>query len=167
MKKRYLIAIVIAGIILIVISAIHFFERPKSGDVAPPFTLKDISGKEISLESEKGKIVFLNFWSTWCGVCLSEVPTIEKLYEEFKGRDVEVLTVLVDDDGRNLKDIKKKMVLNYPVATDPEGKTADSYQVWGVPESFIIGRDGVILERSPAAINYSKMKRSLEDYLAR
>ncbi len=167
MKKRYLIAIVIAGIILIVMSAIHFFERPRTGDVAPAFTLKDTAGGQVSLDSAKGKLVLLHFWSTWCGACLSEIPTIGKLHDEFKGKGVAVLTVLVDDDGRDLADIARRTPINYPVLLDPKGETADSYQVWGVPETFIIDRAGVILDRTAATLNYAETKKFLEARLAR
>jgi peroxiredoxin len=166
-KKRYLIAIVIAGIILIMMSAIHFFETPSKGDVALPFTLKDTAGNEISLESERGKVVLLHFWAPWCEVCMAEVPVIEKLYDDFKGRDLALLTVLVDDDGRHIPAIKKRTPIDYPVLIDPEGEVADSYRVWGVPESLIIGRDGVILDRWATATDYAKAKAQLEHYLSR
>lgn len=166
MKKRYLIAIMIAGIILTVMSAYHFWARPKSGDMAPPFTLKDISGKEVSLENEKGRLVFLHFWSTWCWTCISEIPAVEKIYNEFEEKDLVVLTILVDDDGRNLSGIMKRTQINYPVLLDPEGSVADAYAVWGVPETFIIDRNGVILDRTASAINYNEVKRYLDLLLA-
>ena len=165
MKTRYLIVIMIAGIIIIVMSAIHFYKRPKTGDAAPPFKLADISGKQISLESHKGKIVFLHFWASWCGTCLSEIPAVERIYKEYEGKDLAVLTILVDDDGRSLSEIKKRTQLNYPVLLDPEGEVADAYQVWGVPETFVIDRNGVILERSASAIRYDEMKQHLDRLL--
>jgi len=166
-RTRYLIVIMIAGIIIIVMSAISFFGSPGKGDSAPQFALSDLSGKDVTLEGERGNIVVLNFWATWCGTCLSEIPVIEKIYREFKDKHVSVLTVLVDDDGGMIDSIKKRMNLTYPVYADPEGLVADSYQVWGVPETFIIDDGGIILDRFRSAVDYSTLRSRLEDHLSK
>lgn len=148
-------------------SAISYFKGPRSGDAAPAFVLSGLTGGEASLEKERGKLVLLNFWATWCGTCLSEIPVIEKIYNEFKDKDVAVITVLVDDDGAMLGPLKDRMNFSYPVYPDPDGLVADSYQVWGVPETFVIGPDGVILERSRSAVDYASLKKKLEEHLSR
>lgn len=167
MKTRYLIVILIAGIIIAVMSAIGLFEAPRRGDVAPSFVLSGFAGGEASLEKERGKFVLLHFWATWCGTCLSEIPVIEKLYEEFKDRNVAVVTILVDDDGAMLGPLKDRMNFTYPVYADPKGLVADSYQVWGVPETFVIDRDGVILNRTNSALDYPSFRKTLEGYLSK
>ena len=167
MKTRYLIVILIAGIIIAVMSAIGLFKGPGKGDAAPAFVLSGLSGSEASLEKERGKLVVLHFWATWCGTCLSELPVIEKLYNEFHDKGVAVVTVLVDDNGAMLAPLKERMNFTYPVYPDPDGLVADSYQVWGVPETFIIGPDGVILDRTRSAVDYPSFKKKLEGHLSK
>lgn len=165
MKTRYLIVIVIAGIIIAVMSAIHFYERPKVGDIAPSFQLKTTEGKDVSLSDYSGKTVFLHFWSSSCGTCLSEIPTMEKFYNEFQHKDFVFLTILVDDDGRNLPEIRKRTPLTYPILMDTEGAVADAYEVWGVPESFFIDRNGIILERTTSKTDYNEARQYLDRLL--
>lgn len=167
MKTRYLIVILIAGIIVTVMSAIGFFSGPRRGDTAPQFVLHDLSGREVALQGERGNIVVLNFWATWCGTCISEVPVIEKIYREFREKHVSVITVLVDDDGGMLETLKKRMELTYPVYPDPDGLVADSYQVWGVPETFIIDDGGMILDRFRSAVDYKTLSTRLEEHLSK
>ena len=163
MKTRYLIAIVIAGIIIVVMSAIRFFDRPGAGDAAPQFVLQDIQGVNHSFADYNGKTVFLHFWATWCGKCLQEIPEMEKLYGEYRDSDIVILSVLVDDDGSNLPAIKSRQPLDYTVLVDPQGEAADLYKVWGVPESFIIDRNGLIVLRSISAVKYGYIKARLEE----
>ncbi len=167
MRTRYLIAIVIAGIILTVMSAISFFERPKIGDAAPPFELKDASGAAWSLESFRGRTVLLHFWATWCGTCLSELPALESAYRELGGGSVAIVTILTDDEGRSLSALKGRTPISFPVLLDMDGTVSDAYEVWGVPVSFLIDVNGVIVGRTSSPLTYNSLMSLLQIPLTR
>ena len=120
--------------------------RPKLGFTAPNFTLPGIDGKKVSLADYKGKVVFLNIWATWCPTCREEMPSMEKLYEQLKGKDFEILTVSVDASGaKAVAPFMKAHKLTFPVLLDTSGGTIQNlYGTTGVPESFIIDKAGII-----------------------
>ena len=167
MKTRYWIAFGIAGIIIVMMSAYHYWERPTKGDVAPSFALQDIANETISLSDYRGKVVFLHFWATWCHTCQSELPLIDKLNREYSTKDLKVLSILVDEQHpqKNAKEMKRIVPFDFPVLIDPQGKVADTYEVWGVPESFIIDREGMIVARFSHAIDESEIKSFLSKLL--
>jgi cytochrome c biogenesis protein CcmG/thiol:disulfide interchange protein DsbE len=115
------------------------------GSPAPNITLPGLDGKTVSLKDYRGKVVFLNIWATWCPTCREEMPSMEKLYQELKGEAFEILAVSVDKGGaRAVAPFMKAFNLSFPVLLDPEGTIARPYGVTGVPESFIINKEGSI-----------------------
>jgi peroxiredoxin len=157
-RRLSIIFILIAGIAFIVMSAIHYFKRPSKGDIAPPFSLEEISGQSISLEEYRGKFVLLHFWATWCGTCRYELPAIENLNEKFKDSGLVVVSVLADDKA--VPGLKQIFKITFPVLLDPEGAVADKYMVYGVPESFIIDPEGIIVSRLSGKVNWDSRLRS-------
>ena len=110
---------------------------------APDFTLKDYAGREVKLSSLRGQVVLVNFWATWCGTCVVEVPSMEKLVEKERGKPFRLLAVSVDDDWPT---VRKFFAKGTPldVLLDP-GR--DVPKAWGTvqfPESFLIDKDGII-----------------------
>lgn len=119
--------------------------RIKVGLPAPNFTFPGLDGKKISLTDFKGKVVFLNIWATWCPPCREEMPSMEKLYQELKGNDFEILAVSVDASGATaVAPFMKEYKLSFPALLDPGGTIKNLYGTTGVPESFIIGKEGII-----------------------
>ncbi len=120
--------------------------QPVVGVNAPDFVLTDINGQPHSLSSMKGKVVVIDFWATWCPPCQASIPIMNKLYEKFKGANFEMLGISIDDgagaDGM-VRSFVKNFQVAYPVARDDKG-VADMYGVSGIPNLFIIGKDGVI-----------------------
>ena len=120
----------------------------RKGVSAPNFSLPDLNGKMISLSDFKGKVVLLNIWATWCLPCVEEMPSIEKLHQELKDEKFEILAVSIDESGTEaVRPFMKNHKLSFPALTDTEGKTKTLYRITGVPESFIIDKDGIILEK--------------------
>ena len=114
------------------------------GRKAPDFTLLDLDGRSVTLSSLRGKVVVLDFWATWCGACKEEMPTLEKIGEGYKAKQVIVLGI---SDERP-STVKKWMVSNQrnmATAIDPDGKTSEQYDVEGIPAILVIGRDGRVL----------------------
>ena len=154
-SKILLIFLVIVGIGIIVLlqtkdSSFNLSGRPRLGKgvSAPDFALPDLDSKTVNLADYKGKVVLLNIWATWCPPCVEEMPSMEKLHKELKDVDFEILAVSIDVSGaKAVIPFMKKHKLSFSVLTDTEGAIKSLYQTTGVPESFIIDRKGIIVEK--------------------
>ena len=120
-------------------------EYPAEAFLSPQFELPSLAGGMIKLSDYRGKVVFINFWATWCGTCEVEMPSMEKLYRKYKDSGFEMLTISVDKDQSLIEPFMKKFNLTFPVLLDPESKVAKKvYKTTGVPETFIVDRRGLI-----------------------
>jgi peroxiredoxin len=117
---------------------------PVKGDVkAPDFSLQDLNGKKFGLNQFKGKVIFINFWATWCGPCKEEMPSMEVLHKQFKEKNFVLLAVSVDYEGQKLvKEFIHKYQYTFPVLVDPNCNTLDLFQVKGIPATFLIDKRG-------------------------
>lgn len=111
---------------------------------APDFTLQDLSGKTRKLSEFRGKVILLNFTTTWCPWCLKEIPNLKKLHERYKGSDFVFISVYLQESQRKVSSFVEKHALPYTILLDTEGKVASSYGVRGVPTKVIIDKDGSI-----------------------
>lgn len=128
-------------------------EPMRDNSPTPDFALLDPTGKKISLKDFRGKLVFLNFWASWCVPCREEMPAMERLYQEFKNRNFIVLAVNVKDNRRDALAFVKELKLTYPIGLDPDGEVGLLYGAWGLPTTYLIGPKGEGLARlwGPAA----------------
>jgi len=154
-QSLMLIVLIMVGAGVIVLlqtkdSSFNLSGKPRLGKgvPAPNFTLPGLDGKMVSLADYRGKVVLLNIWATWCPPCVEEMPSMEKLYQALKGEGFEILAVSVDVSGaKAVLSFMKKHKLNFPALTDTKGSIKSLYQTTGVPESFIIDKDGIIVEK--------------------
>ena len=118
-----------------------------AGKVATDFKLRDLGGHEVSLSSMRGKVVFLNLWATWCEPCRREMPSIETLYEKFgKDKSFVILAVSEDSDGsKAVAPYVKQSGYKFEILLDPRNDVGEAYNVSGIPETFVIDRDGRIV----------------------
>jgi peroxiredoxin len=114
------------------------------GKKAVEFTLPDVSGGEVTLQSFRGKVVLLNFWATWCGPCREELPELDRVQEKFRKRGFAVVAVTVDNELENVRSFLKKYNLKLQAGWDRRKKVADAYKVEKMPSSYLIDRNGVI-----------------------
>ncbi|MEW6739417.1 MAG: peroxiredoxin family protein [Nitrospirota bacterium] len=115
---------------------------------APDFTLNDINGKKVNLSEFRGKAVLLNFWATWCGPCRAEMPSLNNLYNEYKDKGLVVLAVSVDASEKPVKSFARELKLTFPVLMDKDKAVSfDEYAVLGLPTTFLIDRNGVVIEK--------------------
>jgi peroxiredoxin len=147
-----LMAVGVGIIVLLQLKDSSFNSSGKSllgeGVPAPNFSLPDLEGKKVSLTDFKGKVVLLNIWATWCAPCVAEMPSMEKLYQELKGEDFLLLAISVDESGAEaVKPFVEKHRLGFPVLLDTNGEIKNLYQATGIPESFIIDKNGIIVEK--------------------
>ena len=113
----------------------------------PDFTLPDPAGKKVSLKDFRGKLVMLNFWATWCAPCREEMPTMERLYQEFKNKGFVILAVDVKDKKTDALAFIKELKLTFFVVFDLEGEVGFLYGVWGLFATYLIGAKGEGLAR--------------------
>lgn len=118
------------------------------GKVAPDFALSDLNDKPYRLSDFRGKVVFLNFWATWCKPCKEEMPSMEVLYKNFEKDGLVILAVSIDrvTTTKDIPPFVKGMNLTFPVLIDSWGKTDKPYKRMGVPETFIIDQEGIVRE---------------------
>jgi peroxiredoxin len=127
----------------------------KDNKKAPNFYLEDLSGKKVELKHLKGKVIFLNFWATWCGPCKEEMPSMEYLYQQFKEKDFIFLTISLDYEGKNkVKEFIEKERYTFPVLLDSKCKTFDLYKVKGIPTTIIIDRKGIMIGKAIGPRNW-------------
>lgn len=118
-------------------------EKPQKSILAPDFTLEDLSGKRLSLKSLRGKVIFLNFWATWCVPCRQEMPTMEKLHRERKKDGLEVVAVNYRESKEEVRKFIGELGLTFTVLLDKDGKVSEEYGIWSLPLSYFIARRGV------------------------
>jgi len=125
-------------------------ERMKVGNPAPQFTCYSPKGKEITPADFKGKVLLIDFWASWCGPCRAETPNLKKVYEEMKGKDVEFLSVSIDENMDAWKKAMKEDGASWPQAcTKDVGKgVMDLYQFSGIPFILVIDKNGNIYRKS-------------------
>jgi thiol-disulfide isomerase/thioredoxin len=112
------------------------------GQVAPDLRLQTEGGKSVSLAENKGKVVLVDFWASWCGPCKTSFPALDALYREYEARGFEVIAVNLDDRRRDAEDFLADRPHVMPVVFDPEGRSPRAFGLWGMPSSFLVGRDG-------------------------
>ena len=149
-----IVLIVILIGILILLQTKDTFYNPSDGSQlakglpAPNFSLPGLDGQMVRLTDYRGKVVLLNIWATWCPPCVEEMPSMEKLYQELRGDGFEILAVSIDESGaQGVRPFMKKHNLSFPALIDSKETLKDLYQTRGVPESFIIDKDGILIEK--------------------
>jgi peroxiredoxin len=124
---------------------------------APDFTFPGMDGKMVSLSDFRGKVVLVNIWATWCRSCVDEMPSMEKLYQKLKGEDFEILAVSIDSLGAEVvAPFMKKYKLTFPALIDSAGAIRMGYRTTGVPESFIIDKDGILVKKIIGSLDWTK-----------
>jgi thiol-disulfide isomerase/thioredoxin len=115
---------------------------------APAVVGTDLEGHSLRLEDFRGRVVFLNFWATWCIPCRQEMPAMERLYRDFKARGLVVLAVNFQEDPEEVKAFVRDLKLTIPVVLDPAGAAATAYLVRGLPATFLIDRNQLVSGRA-------------------
>jgi cytochrome c biogenesis protein CcmG/thiol:disulfide interchange protein DsbE len=114
----------------------------------PQFALTSLEGKTVAMKDLAGKVVIVDFWATWCGPCREEIPHLNELYSEHKGKGLEIVGISMDSDGTDgVKDFARQFRIQYPIVMGDE-KVAESFGgIMGLPTTFIIDRKGRIAKK--------------------
>lgn len=140
-------------------------ERLEVNMPAPPFELEGMDGSRISLESLKGKVVLLNFWATWCAPCVNEMPYMEEAHSAGKDRGLVVIGVNVYQKADRVERFLEKTGISFTIGLDPKGKMARDYGVSAIPATFLLGRDGKILNFVMGVVSREQLDQWLAEAL--
>jgi peroxiredoxin len=129
------------------------------GHPVPDFIYPGLDGEMVRLSDYRGKVVLVNIWATWCRPCVEEMPSMERLYQKLKAKKFEILAVSIDSLGlKAVAPFMQKYKLTFPALTDPKGTIARTYKTTGVPESFIIGKDGKLIKKIIGPLDWAHPK---------
>jgi len=135
---------------------------------APDFRLPALDGSgEIAMSDFRGDVVVLNFWATWCGPCRREAPGLQSTWDAYRDGGVRFLGVNYRDDRAAAREYEREFGITYPSVFDPAGELAFSYELVGLPTTFIIDRDGRIVYRFVGYIDAAILQDALDDVLGR
>jgi peroxiredoxin len=123
-------------------------QAPKEEVEAPDFSLPDVAGRATRLKDFRGKVVFLNFFATWCEPCRVEMPAMEQLYQMYRDKGMVVLAVDIRESAKDVRTFTQELKLSFPALLDGDGSVAYTYGIRPVPATYLIGRDGKILWRA-------------------
>lgn len=115
-----------------------------SAGPAPDFTLRTTAGGNLRLQEQRGRVVMVNFWATWCGPCKIEMPHLVRLYEKYRASGFQLLGVNIDDDPRNAVAGAAKLGITFPVLLDGDKRVAKLYDLSTMPTTLLIDRDGTL-----------------------
>jgi len=131
------------------------------------FTLKDSAGKQVKLADYKGKVILLDFWATWCGPCKIEIPWFVEFQNKYGNQGLSVLGVVVEDAEDKIKPFADQYKMNYTVLNgiDREDVTNAYGPIWGLPTTFLIGRDGKICRKHAGLVSKDAFERTIKALL--
>jgi len=117
----------------------------EEGDAAPNFSAPRLEGGgQLSLSDYKGKVVFVDFWASWCGPCLTSLPLIEEMRKQFPDEDFQVVAINLDQDKKKARRFLAKHSIGYPSVSDPKGLLPERFGLSTMPSSYLLDRDGVV-----------------------
>lgn len=110
--------------------------------IAPDFTLRTMNGPNLRLHEQRGQVVLVNFWATWCGPCRQELPHLNRLYEKYRASGFQLLGVNIDDDARAATELAARLGVKFPVLLDTDKKVSRLYDMSAMPATVVVDRDG-------------------------
>jgi len=167
LKMKWLI-LILAGLMIGTVTnpSTSYSKEVEKVRPAKEFYLKDLQSKKVSLSDFRGKVVLLNFFATWCPPCRQEIPELAKIYQQNKKRGLVILGISLDTDGVPfiLNSFVKRMKIPYPILIGT-GEVAEDYQVFGIPTTFLIDKEGKIVKRFEGVVSPIHFENALKDLL--
>jgi len=155
-SRRALAVLIVLASLVIAALAVY---RGRVTWLAPDFVLEDLNGHTVRLFDFRGKVVFINLWTTWCEPCRVEMPSMEALYQRLRDDGLVMLAVNADANGREAVELfVRKLGLTFPVLLDPDGVVPGRYGATGYPETFIVDRDGRVVAHEIGPQDWSEVR---------
>lgn len=167
---RWLRLSIVLGIVALVIVLMLSFRRDprdiSTGTINKPaaeFTLERLDGGgTLALSDHRGKVIVLNFFASWCVPCKEENPALIRVWERYRTSDVVLIGILYEDSVENGRRYIRDNGVTWPTLIDPDGRVQFAYGVFGIPETYFIGPDGVIAGRRIGAIDEATLVNAIE-----
>jgi peroxiredoxin len=157
--RRLVVTLVAVAILALAFGVVWLqsakYEPLTVGMAAPDFTLPDMAGKNQRLSDYRGKVVFLNFWATWCPPCREEMPSMERLHQTFKGRGLLVLAVNLQESPNLVRKFARNFGLSFPILLDETGEVSSAYGARAIPVTYLIDTNGSIAARAVGARDWA------------
>ena len=160
MRKSVLLITLIALTLIASAATLAAKEKP-----APDFAFTDLVGNEITLDNLKGKLIFLNFWATWCGPCRHEIPDFIEFYDTYKEQGIEIIGISVDKSEKKVKNFMDKHKINYPVAMATNKIMGDYKPGRYIPTTIIINPNGEIVEKKVGIMDKATLESYFQEFL--
>lgn len=128
--------------------------RVDVGLPVPAYAAMTLAGDSSSLAEQRGKVVLLNVWATWCHPCRDEIPELEQLHQRYQARGLQLIGVSVDADGAraDIREFMREFPMSYPIWLDPDERVSAQFLLVGVPTTFLIDREGILRWRKTGPI---------------
>jgi cytochrome c biogenesis protein CcmG/thiol:disulfide interchange protein DsbE len=143
----------------------RYIPTPLIAKPAPPFSLTRFNGGVLRLEDLRGKVVFLNFWASWCVPCRAEARTLEAAWQKYKDEGVVFVGVNIQDKEPDARAFLEEFGITYPNVIDQGNRVAIDYGVWGIPETFFINGEGRITYKHVGEIGWPTITSKLDEAL--
>ncbi len=142
-------------------------EVPVINGPAFSFSAISLDGTEINPLALRGKVVMIDFWSSWCPPCRAESPVLSQVYQEYKdkGEPIEFIGIAIWDRDEDIRRFVDEFNLKYPIAVDPKGRIAIGYGVAGIPEKFFIDSSGTLKKKLIGPMNAGALRSILDEML--
>ncbi|MDR0269101.1 thiol-disulfide oxidoreductase ResA [Paenibacillus sp.] len=158
-----LLLIVILGGYAIVSQVSGSGGKPTEGSQAPNFDLLGLDGKAHQLDEYKGKAIVLNFWGTWCGPCVKEMPALQAEWEKWKGKDVVVIGINAGEDKMAVENFANSMNVSFPVLLDPDKEVVSKYGISPLPTTFFVSKNGKISKIHLGQLDLAALDKEIEE----
>jgi len=139
-RIRWTVRLLTLATLAVISGAVGAATTAASG--APDFTLPSIDGPNLRLQEQRGQVVMINFWATWCGPCRVEMPHLARLYDKYRGSGFTVLAVNIDEDPYKAASLAKQLGMRFPVLLDKEKKVSRLYGLSTMPSTILVDREG-------------------------
>lgn len=133
------------------------------GAPAPEFSLPRLDGGQIRLSDLRGRPVLVNFWASWCAPCRSEMPALDRIAREYQPSGLVVVGVNQLEDPATVEQFVQEFGLSFPIALDRDGTVSRDWRVYGIPQTYLVGPDGVIRKAWVGPLAYESVMRALEE----
>lgn len=164
MKGRPLIiaVLLVSGILLLIFTANPRRIKPVAvGLYAPDFEVMDAkNGNRLLFSEIKGKVIFINFWASWCKPCREEMPSIEALYKEMSSNDdFRMITIIFNESTETALEYMRTNGYTFPVYSDPKSNASRTYGITGVPETYLVNKKGIVKERQIGPAEWNSVEK--------
>jgi thiol-disulfide isomerase/thioredoxin len=149
-------------ILLLLLLAVPLLSEDK---MVRDFKLKDVSGKEVALSDFKGKVILVNFWATWCGPCIREMPDLEKLHQAYKDKGVVVLGLTVASKEKDIPGMITRTGVSYPILLGADEVAGNFGSFNSIPQTFILNKSGQIVAQISGSTAFAEFEAEIKKHL--